>query len=533
MRGRDVGGRRRHRPAGLEIDRPGSGRRSTSSRSTVPVITMPSPMTAAIGASASASGPNRSAKRGIVDHRAGIGDQRRAERRRRRCPAERSQPGVGQRARAARARRRAAARTTGGAAGRARRPCASPGSAADRPRRPRRAPTAPAAAAAAPRPAPAGAASRAASAAVGRRLRGGAATAVSASPKRRVAAPERRRPSIRAPSPSSALLDSAVPARLRRPLAVARAERAADIEPLLGAGHRDIEQPPMLLALEPVLRLDLRLERLGELVLARAEQRHRRPDRVRAVVARAACRASGRDRRSRVGEDHDRRLQALRAVHGHHPHRVERRRGIAHDLDVAAREPVEEALQRRRARALEFERAGEQFLDRIARLRAEPLEQLAPAVERPRQQGLEELVRASHNRPSRGSPSRPSSVAAAARSPRCWRRCGHSAPVAAVRDRVKLVLAPAEQGRDEQAGEVEIVERLQARSGRRRAGPAPRAARSAAAGRPPPPARPRHGAARRSARRDRRGGGRGSGCPRAAAAVPAFDRSERIGRARP
>ena len=46
-----------------------------------------------------------------------------------------------------------------------------------------------------------------------------------------------------------------------------------------------------------------------------------------------------------VGEDDQRRLQALGAVHGHHPYCVERLRRVANDLDIAAIEPVEEALQ--------------------------------------------------------------------------------------------------------------------------------------------------------------------------------------------
>ena len=45
------------------------------------------------------------------------------------------------------------------------------------------------------------------------------------------------------------------------------------------------------------------------------------------------------------------------------------------------------------------------------------------------------------------------------------RRCGQSAPVAAEGGVEQLVLAPAEQGRDEQAGEIEVVERLGGEAG--------------------------------------------------------------------
>ena len=158
----------------------------------------------------------------------------------------------------------------------------------------------------------------------------------------------------------------------------------------------------------------------------------------------------------------DRRLQPLRAVHGHHPDRVRGRGGIAHDLDLAAGEPVEKGLQRGGGIALELERRGEQFLDRIARLGAEPVEQLAAAVERAGQDRLEEAGAASRNRPCARIDCSPASRAGSG-----WlaRRCGQSAPLRPKAAAIELVLGPAEQGRDEQAGEVEVVERLDGEAG--------------------------------------------------------------------
>jgi hypothetical protein len=59
------------------------------------------------------------------------------------------------------------------------------------------------------------------------------------------------------------------------------------------------------------------------------------------------------------------------------------------DLDVAAREPVEEAVERGRSRRSNSS-GGEQLVDRVARCGAEPLQQLAAALHRPRQDRLEE-----------------------------------------------------------------------------------------------------------------------------------------------
>jgi hypothetical protein len=80
-------------------------------------------------------------------------------------------------------------------------------------------------------------------------------------------------------------------------------------------------------------------------------------------------------------------------VCGHHPHRVERLRRIANDIDIAAVEPVEEALQRRRRLPLERQRGGQKLLDRIARFLPQPPEQLPSSVERTGENALKKAIR--------------------------------------------------------------------------------------------------------------------------------------------
>src|SRR3546814_9344041 len=61
-----------------------------------------------------------------------------------------------------------------------------------------------------------------------------------------------------------------------------------------------------------------------------------------------------------VSEDDDRRLQALRPVHRHHPHDVAACLGLALDVGTAARHGGQKAEQRHRFARLEGERLTEQ-----------------------------------------------------------------------------------------------------------------------------------------------------------------------------
>ena len=77
----------------------------------------------------------------------------------------------------------------------------------------------------------------------------------------------------------------------------------------------------------------------------------------------------------RVRQEHDRRFEPLGAVHGQDPNLVVLSFAeIALHLDVAGHQPVQKALQGRYMLALVGERQGEEFVDRIGRLGAEPLQ---------------------------------------------------------------------------------------------------------------------------------------------------------------
>ena len=95
-----------------------------------------------------------------------------------------------------------------------------------------------------------------------------------------------------------------------------------------------------------------------------------------------------------VGQEHDRRLQAFRAVHRHDAYLVALLLHVALDLDVARAELIDEALQRRRGVAVVGERAIEKLVDRLGRLGPEPRQhRLAQALPIGAEQLGEELVR--------------------------------------------------------------------------------------------------------------------------------------------
>ncbi|RZM11628.1 MAG: hypothetical protein EOP68_03240, partial [Sphingomonas sp.] len=234
----------------------------------------------------------------------------------------------------------------------------------------------------------------------------------------------------------------------------ARPERTGDHQPLFGACCGDVEQPPMLLQFALLGGRHDRIQRPATLARPRPEHRDRRGPRLgRPFQDRARCR---RRVRRRIRQDHQRRLQPFRAVCGHHPHRVERRGWIADDLHIAAIEPVEEALQRRRRGTLERQRGVEQFLDRISRLGAQPADELAATVERAREQFLQELIRrrdigACQHGQQRRQPCRGlRALQVAPQRPGLARGRRH-----------QFVLRPAYQRRHQQCGDAQIVLGLQ------------------------------------------------------------------------
>ena len=144
---------------------------------------------------------------------------------------------------------------------------------------------------------------------------------------------------------------------------------------------------------------------------------------------------------------------------GHHAHRVAGARRVALDLDVAAREPGEEAVERGAFLRFELERAGDQFLDRVARRLAEPLEQLAARVGGARQEGFEEARRGDEVGAGEQVDEQGEGGAECGSPRRAWSAL-HSEPRAAVGEVAQLLLVEADDRRDQQPGEVEIVVRL-------------------------------------------------------------------------
>src|SRR5262249_55851856 len=106
---------------------------------------------------------------------------------------------------------------------------------------------------------------------------------------------------------------------------------AAYDEPVDGARHGDVEQPPIfVLGLVPRALARRAYRRgVGRLLAGPREAAGRRGRGGRRRKRRRVARGGSRRRRRGIGENDDRRLQALGAVHRHHPHLV------AGDLHVA------------------------------------------------------------------------------------------------------------------------------------------------------------------------------------------------------
>ena len=169
----------------------------------------------------------------------------------------------------------------------------------------------------------------------------------------------------------------------------------------------------------------------------------------------------------RVGKDHDRSFEPLGAMNRHDPNRIASTVRVALDLDLPAPEPGQEAVEACGFLPLECLSRGDQFVDRIARRAAEPFHQAAATVERTRQDPFQKLCRSfkvrrpqQHQKPVAGNAKQ-------------WLLVGPSAKLlpqrlsgVAVGERIKVVLAPSQQRRNQQRGKVEIVERLNRKANR-------------------------------------------------------------------
>ena len=177
------------------------------------------------------------------------------------------------------------------------------------------------------------------------------------------------------------------------PLPFAGWPAPADDQPLPRAGQGDVEQPAALEADRPPAALPRR----AASACGQSSRRTRHagsPSSRRSTGGRIpAVLGDGG-----VGQDDDRRLQPLGAMHGHHPHLVDALLAAALDRHHVAVEPGEEARERRRLDALVGERLVEQRVDAVLGLGAEARDEPAPPVvphqhprdqlERPQEVGL-------------------------------------------------------------------------------------------------------------------------------------------------
>ena len=82
----------------------------------------------------------------------------------------------------------------------------------------------------------------------------------------------------------------------------------------------------------------------------------------------------------RVRQEHDRRFEALRAVHGQNAHLVPTLVGITLDRVAVGAQPVQEALHGRRVRTLVSDGLGKKRLDRQRQRRPQSAQEPPPAA---------------------------------------------------------------------------------------------------------------------------------------------------------
>ena len=167
-----------------------------------------------------------------------------------------------------------------------------------------------------------------------------------------------------------------------------------------------------------------------------------------------------------VGQDDDRRLQALGTVHGHDAHRIPGPFRLALHLGATLPQPVHEGLQGRRMRALVLERGIEELIHRVRRIGTEPRQHPRPArarVERTgaAQHGGEErmrrrVIRLRHQpRDPVRHPPQP------CLRPAMDRERGPERPAPRMREAEQLLLPQPDQRRLQQRREGEVVLRQQ------------------------------------------------------------------------
>ena len=167
-----------------------------------------------------------------------------------------------------------------------------------------------------------------------RRLRAGEAQA---GPRPAVALGEFKVYFLHAHQLGQSVADHMVPTTVGRRL---RTLPAAYVEPVLGTGHGDIEQASIFIHIAPTGMI---AKHAGHALLARAPTGPERQSAGVSVFGPQDRSLIARQRQG-IGQKHDRCLQALGAVHRHHPNLVAPLFGIALELGLRGAQPVEKSL---------------------------------------------------------------------------------------------------------------------------------------------------------------------------------------------
>ena len=182
---------------------------------------------------------------------------------------------------------------------------------------------------------------------------------------------------------------------------------ARDNEALSRAGHRDIEQAPVLAGLSRA-RLDPRGgDRVGVLRRPLGPGEERRLRRLRRREAHQLGLEPRVEGGAGVRQKDDRRLEPLAGVDGQHPHPFALDLHVALDLNLRRFDLAQKIVQRRRLALLVRQRQGQEFVDRVGGFGSEPAEQRPPAAVLPKQERIEgERRKRLRPRPPEAKPAR-------------------------------------------------------------------------------------------------------------------------------
>ncbi len=163
-------------------------------------------------------------------------------------------------------------------------------------------------------------------------------------------------------------------------------------------------------------------------------------------------------RRAGIGQDHDRRLQALGAVHRQQPHCIQRRFGIALHLQILGVHPAQKGLQAGSARRFTGQRLIEHGINRIAGFFTQPCQQPRPSRQWPRQHAFEIVI--GRHRAAQPQRRRQPGVGAHSIGISAGLHRRPQAAAAPCRQACKIIMVQPDQRRYQQRRQREIIARL-------------------------------------------------------------------------